>query len=150
MGVENPQDPIFLYKEGANQAMEDEAGWILQALDTAYPGYPWAVRVYDGGFFIYNLDFPSNWGMNCNKKTWIFSASELKRRVILMAGEWLERANLRRGAAREGEQIRRLEGIPERFQPIKEEKPIDIETIVQAGKQVAKEHHLEPQEDGLA
>lgn len=144
--VENPGDPIFLYKEGSTQAQEDEARWILEALDVAYPGHPWAVRVYGdstgGGFFIYHLDFPYNYGINCNKKTKIFSASELKRQVILMAGEWLERANLRRGRAVEGDELKRLEGVPERFQPEQRKKPIDVESLVVVGKEAAQENNL--------
>ena len=133
-------DPIYLYAEGETKAMQDDARSILGSLDVAYPGHPWAVRVYDGGFFIYNLDFPYNWGMNCKKK--YATASELKRDVIMNAGEWLERANLRRGAHRHGEQVARLEGIPERFQPVQEQKPIDIHALVAEGKKAAQEQKL--------
>lgn len=111
---------MILYEEGATQAQKDEAHAILDALTVAYPGHPWAVRVYGdstgGGFFIRHLDFPSNFGMNCKKRTAFFSASALKREVILMAGEWLERANLKRGRWNE-DSIKRVEGVPERFQP---------------------------------
>lgn len=140
-------EPVYLYAEGETQAQRDDAKAILGALDTAYPGHPWAVRVYTGGFFIYNLDFPYNWGINCKKKH--ASASELKKDVIMNAGEWLERANLRRGMARSGEEIKRLEGVPERFQPEQRKKPIDVEAIVVAGKQVAEENKL-ILPDGLA
>lgn len=133
-------DTVFLWKEGATQAQEDEAQWILEALTTAYPNHPWAVRVYDGGFFIYHLDFDKNWGINCNKKTWTFSASELKRRVILMAGEWLERANLRRGAGEDGQVIKRLEGVPERFQPEPLKPQINVEALIDAGKKAVQDN----------
>jgi hypothetical protein len=46
------------WKEGETQAQIDEAKWILEALDAAYPGHPWSVRVYDGGFFIRHMDLP--------------------------------------------------------------------------------------------
>ena len=112
---------MILYSEGASKAQEDEAKEILNALSVAYPGHPWGVRVYGddkgGGFFIRHLDFPSNWGMNCRHRTKMYSASSLKREVIMMAGEWLERANLKRGANRNEDEIGRVEGVPEKYQP---------------------------------
>lgn len=111
---------MILYEEGATQAQHDEAHWILDALTVAYPGHPWAVRVYGddkgGGFFIRHLDFPANYGMNCRHRTSTYSASSLKREVIKMAGEWLERANLARGRWNE-DPIKRVEGVPEKYQP---------------------------------
>lgn len=106
---------MILWKEGATQAQEDEAHHILEALDAAYPGHPWGVRVYDGGFFIRHLDFPANWGMNC-RGTYA-SASLMKRDVILMAGEFLERAGLPRKKWDPESEIQRVEGVPEKFQP---------------------------------
>jgi hypothetical protein len=106
---------MILWKEGATQAQEDEARGILEALDAAYPGHPWGVRVYPGGFFIRHLDFPANFGMNC-KGTYA-SASLMKRDVILMAGEWLERAGLPRKKWDPESEIHRVEGVPEKFQP---------------------------------
>lgn len=106
---------MILYSEGATKAQEDEANQILEALTLAYPNYPWGVRVYDGGFFIRNLDFPKNWGMNCKGRhaTW----SLLKRDVIMKAGEYLERANLKRGRGNL-DPILHLEGVPDKDQPI--------------------------------
>lgn len=106
---------MILYEEGATQSQRDDAHSILESLTTAYPGHPWAVRVYDGGFFIRHLDFPSNWGMNCKSKN-IYSASQMKKEVILMAGEWLERANLKRGRW-DDTPIKRVDGVPEKYQP---------------------------------
>ena len=110
---------MILYSEGATQAQEDEANGILEALTVAFPSYPWAVRVYDGGFFIRNLMYPHNYGMNCHTKKVGYSASAMKREIILMAGEWLERANLRRGRNINEDEIQHLEGAPEKYQPIK-------------------------------
>lgn len=129
----------YLYKEGSTKAQEDEARDILGALDIAYPGHPWACRVYDGGFFIYNLDFPSNWGMN-HKGTYA-SASLMKKDVIMKAGEWLERAGLARGYNR-GDEVKRLEGIPEKFQPVQEKKPVDLEALANVGKQAIQEQAI--------
>ena len=107
---------MILYSEGASKAQEDEAEQILGALTLAYSGHPWAVRVYDGGFFIRHLDFPANWGMNCKAAKVDWSASYMKREIIMKAGEWLERANLTRGRAN-GDEIQRVEGVPEQYQP---------------------------------
>lgn len=130
----------FLYKEGDTKAMEDEAKWILEALDIAYPGHPWWVRVYDGGFFIRHLDFDGNHGMNCKKK--FASASEMKREVIMKAGEWLERAGLRRGMGDPDQEPYRVDGVPERFQHVKKEKQINIEALIDAGKKA--DHEMRP------
>lgn len=113
---------VTLFEEGATQAQKDEAHTILGALDIAYPGHPWAVRVYDGGFFIRHLDFPSNYGMNAKFKDSGYSASALKRDVIMKAGEWLERANLARGRSN-GDGIVRVDGVPDKYQP---HKPLDL------------------------
>jgi len=107
---------VLLYSEGASKAQEDEAEQILGALTLAYPGHPWAVRVYDGGFFIRHLDFPNNWGMNCKASKVDWSASYMKREIIMKAGEWLERANLQRGRWN-GDEIQKVEGVPEKYQP---------------------------------
>lgn len=113
---------MIIYSEGATRMQEDEAKMILEALTIAYPCYPWGVRVYDGGAFIRHLDFPHNWGMNVKFRS-VYSASSLKREVIRMAGEWLERARLKRGRANDDE-IGRVEGVPERFQPPSEKEPV--------------------------
>lgn len=109
---------MIVYSEGATKAQEDEANSILEALSTAYPGHPWGVRVYDGGFFIQHLQFPTNWGMNCRHQNMFdYSASAFKAQVIRMAGEWLERADMRRGRY-DGEQPDyRVDGVPEKHQP---------------------------------
>lgn len=114
---------MILFNEGATQSQEDEAEQILQVLTFAYPGYPWAVRVYDGGFFIRNLMFDGNYGMNCKFKSVGHDWAVMKREIIGMAGEWLERANLRRGRANE-DPIVKIEGVPEHRQP---NQPLDAD-----------------------
>ena len=110
---------MILFSEGATKLQESEAEGIIAVLTMAYPNYPWAVRVYDGGFFIRNLDFPENFGMNCKYKNFGYSASAMKREIVMMAGEWLERAHLRRGVNNE-DAIEVLEGIPDKYQPKRE------------------------------
>lgn len=108
---------MIIYSEGATQSQEDEANLILEALSIAYPGHPWAVRVYDGGFFIRHLAFPSNWGMNYRGEASSYSASALKKQIILLAGEWLERANMKRGRYDAEQEIQWVDGVPEKYQP---------------------------------
>jgi len=107
-----------VWTEGDDDALHDEAKGIMLWLLEAYPGHPWWVRAYKGGFFIRNLDFPANWGMNCPKQGMIYSASAYKALVIRMTGEWLERANLKRGAGDIEQEIERVEGVPLKWQPV--------------------------------
>ena len=124
---------MILYQEGATQAQIDEAHGILEVLTFAYPGHPWAVRVYDGGFFIRNLSFPHNWGMNCKFKDVGHDGAVMKREIILMAGEWLERAGLKRGHYDADQEIEHLEGVPKKYQPLKSDSPANAEHPVVAG-----------------
>lgn len=119
---------MILHSEGATQAQEDEANGILQVLTDVYPSYPWAVRVYDGGFFIRNLEFGQNFGMNVKYKNVGHDWATMKHEIIMMAGEWLERANLRRGRNVNEDQIVRVEGVPEKYQPSR--KPIELKPIL--------------------
>lgn len=118
---------MILYSEGSTKAQEDEANQILEALTIAYPGHPWGVRVYDGGFFIQYLLVPWSkpYGMNCKYKQFGYSASALKRQIILMAGEWLERAGLSRGRFN-GDEIQKLDGIEKFRNPA----PAQVETVI--------------------
>lgn len=122
---------MIIYSEGATLAQETEAQDILEALTIAYPGHPWGVRVYDGGFFIRHLDFDGSWGMNCKHTTKAYSASALKRQVILMAGEWLERAGLARGRLdpEDNAEGRRIEGVPEKDQPKEYKPPVEAAIV---------------------
>lgn len=108
---------MILYTEGATKAQEDEAESILAVLTFAYPGHPWGVRVYDGGFFIRHLDFPGNWGMNCKFKDVGHDSAVMKREIIRLAGEWLERANMIRGRYDADQDIVHVEGVPQKNQP---------------------------------
>ena len=130
---------MILYSEGATKAQEDEAEQILGALCVAYPGHPWSVRVYEGGFFIRHLEFPSNWGMNCLYKDFAHDAAVLKREVIMKAGEWLERANLKRGRYDADEPIEHVEGVPDRWQPGYRHPGIELNAVVATGTEPLRE-----------
>lgn len=119
---------MILYSEGATKFQECEAESILATLCSVYPGYPWSVRVYEGGFFIRHLGYPAGWGMNCKAPDFAYSSSAMKRQIILMAGEWLERAQLKRGRSNDDEP-EHVEGIPEKDQLIE---PVQFENIVVA------------------
>ena len=116
---------MILYSEGATKSQEDEANWILEALNVAYPGYPWVVRVTDGMFMISNLLFDPTWRMVCKHPQFGYSASAMKREVILNAGEWLERANLKRGRNNEDE-ITHFDGVPDKYQPDFKKDPVPV------------------------
>lgn len=116
---------MILYNEGATQAQEDEAEQILGVLSFAYPGHPWAVRVYDGGFFIQHLAFDGNWGMNCKFKNFAHDAAVMKREIIKMAGEWLERAGMARGRYDAEQEAGKVEGTTEK-------KVIDVPVVSEA------------------
>ena len=108
---------MILYNEGATKAQEDEGRDIIDVLTMAYPGHPWGVRVYDGGFFIRHLAFPANWGMNVKFKSVGHDWAVMKREIIVMAGEGLERAGLVRGRYDSDQEIEHLEGAPANVQP---------------------------------
>jgi hypothetical protein len=105
-----------LHTEGMTDAQESEAKSILEVLTFAYSGHPWSVRVYDGGFFIRHLDFPGTWGMNHRSQSQTYSSSAMKRQIIRMAGEWLERADLVRGRS-DDTVAKFVEGVPLKDQP---------------------------------
>ena len=108
---------MIQYEEGMNDAQEAAAHEIIETLNVAYPNHPWYVRVYDNGFFIRHMDFPKTWGINYRSGKELYSASSMKRKIIMMGGEFLERANLKRGMGDGEQEIRRLEGVPEKEQP---------------------------------
>lgn len=108
---------MYIYTEGDTPALEQEAQWIaFEVLAPAYPGHNFSVRAYPGGFFIRDLRFPHTWGMNCPKANELYSASSYKKKVVMMYGEWLERANQKRGLMEEGQEIQHVEGVPDKYQ----------------------------------
>lgn len=105
---------MYIWAEGDTPALEEEAQKMaFGILAEAYPGYNWWVRAYKGGFFIREMSFPDNWGMNFPRANSIYSASEYKKKVVMLAGEWLERANLIRGKSR-GDEEYQVEGVKEK------------------------------------
>lgn len=98
--VDNPSDMSF-------------AKECLSALDECFPGYPWHIFIGGGVLQIKNLAFSNKWGMVRKLKNINHDAMTRKRDIISSAGEFLERANLKRGPAT-GERAVRVEGIPQK------------------------------------
>lgn len=123
---------MIIYSEGATPWMQDMANDILNLLSTVYPGYPWAVHVYGdakgGGYFIKNLDFPANWGMNQPKAHLFPSASAFHADVIKKGGELLERCGLIRGRNNDDD-IKKMEGVPDKWQPLEHRRDTEIKAV---------------------
>lgn len=147
----------IMYREGATPWMESMAGDILQLLDVAYPGHPWAVRVYGdnsgGGYFIQHLEFQGGqFGINQPNAHRFASASELRNDVLRKGGELLERCFLARKRYRE-ESIKKMDGVPDKFQPIEYRRELDAKNaaavieVVREYQQATKKE--EEKNDGL-
>ena len=116
--------------EGDTLEQVGEARRVFDLLGQFYPGHPWSVRVMPGIIFIRHLDFPTNWGMCLKTREADHDAAVLKKKLIMLAGEWLERANMRRGRADADQEHGRVEGVPEKFQP-KQQLPNDVRVVIQ-------------------
>lgn len=84
----------------------------VEALMKAYPGYSWFVEVRDGLLMIrnYEVDWRGRYCMVRKLGLVQHDYGRLVREIVHAAGEYLERANLRRGRARENEMSKILEG----------------------------------------
>ena len=111
---------MILYTEGRTDAQASEAEKVMGILCAAYPGHPWAVRVDNGIIFIRHLQFQGNWGMNLRTREVDHDAAVQKKKIVMLAGEWLERAGLVRGRE-DGTEIVRVEGVPDKYQPMQQE-----------------------------
>lgn len=85
----------------------------LEVLDEFYPGHLWHVFVRGGVIQIKNLSLSSRWGMVRKLKDIQHDAMVRKRSYINAAGEFLERAHLKRGG-RTADKASAVEGIPQR------------------------------------
>ena len=109
---------MILHVEGDTPLMMEEAKKVLMILWKAYPNHPWSVRVYSGGIFIKHLQFSTNWGMNLKSRTVEHDARVMKTEIVRLAGEWLERCGMKRGAGEDQQPDYRCEGVPEADQPV--------------------------------
>lgn len=85
-------------------------------LDEVYQGHYWAVKCEGGILHIKNLSFDNRWGIARRLGDMEFDAGVFRREVIRAAGEFLERAGLARQSWN-GDAIKRMEGVPEKYQP---------------------------------
>lgn len=109
---------MIVYEEGKTPQQQGEAHDILALLTTCYPGHPWAVRVDDGIIFIRHLAFgDGKWGMNLRTSEVDHDAAVMRKKIIMLAGEWLERAGIARTRFDSDQENYRVEGVPERHQP---------------------------------
>ena len=107
---------MVIYAEGDTKQQEDEAKEILGLLWNVYPGHPWAVKVGGGVVFIRHLGYGKNWGMNLRVTEADYDARVFKKKIIMLAGEWLERCHMKRGRFQDQE-IEIVEGVPAKDQP---------------------------------
>jgi hypothetical protein len=127
---------------GSTKMLEDDAKGILSLLWHAYPNHPWSVHCRPGVIFIKDMSFPVNWGMALKVSEIDHDAAVMKKKIIMLAGEWLERANKKRGIG-EDQDVNRVEGVPEQFQP---HKPLD-NMVVEIDTRF--EHRTEPRPQAL-
>lgn len=121
------------YAKGATPWMYEMSRDILQTLDKYYPGHPWAVNIYGnetgGGYFIRHLDFPTNWGYNQPRAHLFGSWSLLLADVVKGAGEILERSYLARAKWDEDSTIKKMDGVPLKYQPLEYRKQVEQEKL---------------------
>lgn len=96
-----------------HQADEPMAAQMVFDLCQAYPGHGWFVVIKGGIVHVKDLDLNDKWGMCLHYSQVKGDAKDRKRDVLRAAGEFLERANLKRGAAT-GQVVRHIEGVPDR------------------------------------
>ena len=83
---------------------------IAETLHQTYPGHLWAVSVKGGAVFIKNLYISDKFGMVLHYNNIKGDAGARKKRVINAAGEFLERARMKRGAYT-GQVVKQVDGI---------------------------------------
>lgn len=86
---------------------------ILSVLVRAYPGHAWFVYIAGGVVHIKNMDWSEKWGMALHQTKVHGDPVTRKRDVIRAAGEFLERANVARGAKTD-QRVIAIEGVPDR------------------------------------
>lgn len=90
------------------------AAEIARMLIEAYPGHPWHIRIGRGVIIIKHMKASPKFGMCHHYDRIAFDAKVLKKSIVFAAGEFLERAGLTRGQAKEGDVIKVVDGIPEK------------------------------------
>ena len=112
--------------EGDTPQLEDDAKGVLSLLWAAYPGHPWYVKCGGGIIFIRHMDFPGNWGMVLRVKEFDHDAAVMKKKIIMLSGEWLERANQKRGRHEEGQETKTVDGVKNNRRLLPERQTDDV------------------------
>jgi len=89
------------------------AAQMVADLAATYPGHDWFVVIKGGVVHVKVMTINPNWGMCLHYSQIKADAADRKRQLIRAAGEFLERAHLRRGRS-EGENVLAVEGIPDK------------------------------------
>lgn len=106
--INNPKDGAE-YEQFAKEA--------LQALTKHYPGYSWHIQIGGGILMIKNftLDWRGRWGMALDFTDMASDHTRLVRSVVRAAGEFLERAHVKRGGKPDGFIATTLEGTGKKW-----------------------------------
>jgi hypothetical protein len=92
---------------------EPLAEQMLADLVQAYPGHAWFVVIKGGIVHVKDMDLNDKWGMCLHYSQIKGDAKERKRDILRAAGEFLERANLKRGRKTDDVALS-VEGIPQK------------------------------------
>lgn len=93
-----------------DDAMAKEA---LATLVKHYPGHDWHVMIRGGVMHVKAMNINEHWGMALHYTQIKADAKDRARSIVRSAGEFLERANLKRGA-REDVKATHVDGIPDK------------------------------------
>jgi hypothetical protein len=96
-----------------NQTDDLMAAQMVSDLCQAYPGHGWFVVIRSGVIHVKDMDINDKWGMCLHYSQVKGDAKDRKRDLLRAAGEFLERANLRRGA-KSDDVAMAVEGIPDK------------------------------------
>lgn len=102
---------VHVIVEGRTAADYSMAKQFAEALIEAYPGHPWHVDVRDGLILLKHMRLSGKWAQVKHMRN-LYSASDLKNVAVRLGGEFLERAGMSRGPARDDEYMRIVDGIP--------------------------------------
>lgn len=106
--------PYNVIVEADDDRDDSKAAEVMTILCEAYPGHPWHVRIARGAIIIKNMQFSSRYGMCRHYDRVTFDAGVFKRDIVMAAGEYLERANVTRGAKRDGDLVKHIDGVPDK------------------------------------
>lgn len=115
--TENIVEAVAIPTVGCDTQHKGDESWAMDLAFTLwnhYPGHSWYVKVMGGGIHILNLDWSDKWGFWLRLREVNYDAAVLKRRAVMAAGEFLERARVKRGAKTE-QAVHHIEGIADKY-----------------------------------